>query len=208
MNIRLWFVHDLFRKAIHAHLMNYGEQDSFMRCSWEQFMHTWWIMVNRTHSSWEFTKCSWKQFMHIWRFMVNRVQVHESSPRDHQLIQRELPWWTFHERSMNVHELFMNVQHSSWHHELHFAWVRSMENASWKATIQYPPTKVFCLCKESYLAWWTGTCIQCTVAFLPKRCKIRVLSFLEERVVERFLHKHNKYAMYTYSFLFVFMPTW
>ena len=38
-------------------------------------------------------------------------------------------------------------------------------------------------------------------------CTIRVLSFLEERVVERFLHKHNKYAMYTYSFLFVFMPT-
>ena len=86
---------------------------------------------------------------------------------------------------------YSELQNQEWETSLKLNWTKAVYQRS------SPPmaTQV----QESILV--SKTSIQCTVEFLPKMmCTLLVLSFLG--LVERFLHKHNKYAMYTCSFLF------
>ena len=91
---------------------------------------------------------------------------------------------------------------SSQYTELHYQeWETSLKLNWTKAVYQRSSPPMAAQVQEPILV--SKTSIQCTVEFLPKMmCTLRVLWFLEESVVERFLHKHNKYTMYTYSFQF------
>ena len=99
----------------------------------------------------------------------------------------------------------MSVLKYSQYSELNYQeWETSLKLNWTKTVYQRSSPPMAAQAQESILV--RKTSIQCTVEFIPKMmCTLLVLSFLG--LVERFLHKHNKYAMYTYSFLFVFMPT-
>ena len=90
---------------------------------------------------------------------------------------------------------YTELQIQEWETSLKLNWTKTVYQRS------SPPMAV--QVREPILV--SKTSIQCIVEVLPKMiCTLLVLSFLGKGSWKGF---HNKYAMYTYSFLFVFMPT-